>query len=199
MAGVAELIKEAKLLGLEEPADLQRYVQQARERDERQAMREAQEKEKERQDREREREYQLELAKISAQAAMNNAAMMQTLPTPAPVIQFDVPRYKEGESLEAYIAMFERAVIEYNLSDDAKGQRFCKMFSGKPRELIARMDPAATYDEIKQQLLQAYGKSLKEVKASFFACHMEEKETAQQFMNRVTACLDEWLEKEEVG
>ena len=61
------------------------------------------------------------------------------------------------------------------------------------------MDRDASYEEIKKQLLQVYGKSLKEVKANFHSCNIEEKETANQFMNCVARCLDEWLEKEGVG
>ena len=215
----AAFVKEGQLLGYEGDA-LASYVRerQKEEREERAARREAEkrecevkekqkereeqakqreEQEKQRQEKAKERQHELEMAKIAAQNRGQVVAAPTAQPT-VPYMQFEMPKYKEGENMEAYVLMFERAVQGFNLSEEMKAQRFCAMFAGKPRELISRMDSDATYEVIKKQLLQAYGRTLQEAKENFFKCTAEEKETAEQFMNRVTRCFDEWLTKEEV-
>ena len=167
-----------------------------KEREEQAKQRE--EQEKQRQEKAKERQHELDMVKIAAQNAVQAAATPQPVQPSVPYMQFDMPKYKEGENMEAYVLMFERAVQGLNLSEEMKAQRFCAMFAGKPRELISRMDSDATYEVIKKQLLQAYGRTLQEAKENFFKCTAEEKETVEQFMNRVTRCLDEWLSKEGV-
>ncbi|ROT82642.1 putative uncharacterized protein K02A2.6-like [Penaeus vannamei] len=71
------------------------------------------------------------------------------------------------------------------------------LFEGKPLEILHRLDASdKTYLSMKSALMRAYGLTVDEAKLQFNRAMMQDKETAAQFLVRLSGYLDQWLEKD---
>jgi len=202
-------VEEAKLMGLEDPMAIVDYVskRQAEEREERARQREREKEEREERDRQREHElkmqqmkieeeernrrHQLEMVRVQTETNGGSPAQPSTLP------HIRLPAFKEGERIEPYIHRFEDLAELYQFDEATKKLHFQSLFEGKPLEILHRLDASdKTYLSMKSALMRAYGLTVDEAKLQFNRAMMQDKETAAQFLVRLSGYLDQWLEKD---
>nr|XP_027219645.1 golgin subfamily A member 6-like protein 22 [Penaeus vannamei] len=187
-------VEEAKLMGLEDPMAIVDYVskRQAEEREERARQREREKEEREERDRQREHElkmqqmkieeeernrrHQLEMVRVQTETNGGSPAQPSTLP------HIRLPAFKEEL---------------YQFDEATKKLHFQSLFEGKPLEILHRLDASdKTYLSMKSALMRAYGLTVDEAKLQFNRAMMQDKETAAQFLVRLSGYLDQWLEKD---
>lgn len=202
-------VEEAKLMGLEDPIAIVDYVskRQAEEREERARQREREKEEREERDRQREHElrlqqlkieeeerirrHQLEMARVQMGTNGGSPAQASTLP------RIRLPAFKEGEPIEPYIHRFEDFADLYQFDEATKKLHFQSLFDGKPLEILHRLNASdKTYCSMKSALMRAYGLTVDDAKLQFNRAMMQDRETATQFLVRLSGYLDQWLEKD---
>ncbi|ROT71566.1 hypothetical protein C7M84_010101 [Penaeus vannamei] len=168
-------VEEAKLMGLEDPMAIVDYVskRQAEEREERARQREREKEEREERDRQREHELKMQQMKI-----------------------------EEEERNRRHQLEMVRVQTETNGGSPAQPStlphiRLPAFKEGKPLEILHRLDASdKTYLSMKSALMRAYGLTVDEAKLQFNRAMMQDKETAAQFLVRLSGYLDQWLEKD---
>ena len=104
--------------------------------------------------------------------------------------------YKEGDEIEPFISKFERVALQYQMEDTEKAVQFMNSFDGKALAILARLDVEASYEEMKDSLIKAYGLTTDKARNRFFTARLGDKETAAQFLVRLSGYLDRWVEKD---
>lgn len=189
----------------ERAAEIEREREKAQEREaeyQREKEREAHalEMQKLAADREREREaHEIRLAQLqtNAGAAGNNNNNNGNGGPHMPAPQLKLAPFKVTDRIEVFIARFEEAAQVMRFDEATKRIQFMSLFEGQALEIIHRLDEnARDYDNMKEALLSAYGKSVEELKKQFFSATLGDDETAVQFAARLRGYFEQWRRKD---
>ena len=67
--------------------------------------------------------------------------------------QVKLSPYLEGESIEDFLRTFERSMVQRQVPEDAWTMQLMAILSGKAQAAYNEVDPQATYEEVKENLL----------------------------------------------
>ena len=114
-----------------------------------------------------------------------------------PVPQLKLASFKETDKIEMFIARFEEAAQVMRFNEAMKRIHFMSLFEGQALEVIHRLDEnSREYEDMKEALLSAYGKSVEQLKEQFFSATLGDDETAVQFAARLKGYLEQWRRKD---
>ena len=114
-----------------------------------------------------------------------------------PVPQFKLASFKETDKIEMFIARFEEVAQVMRFDEAMKRIQFMSLFEGQALEVIHRLDEnSREYEDMKEALLSAYGKSVEELKEQFFSATLGDDETAVQFAARLKGYFEQWRRKD---
>ena len=201
-------MRESQILGLSE-SEKKEYIMQEQklDREERAAIREAERiarednmklRELEVIEAEKQRAHELELAKLNSGQAIGTerTAGQQGEANGASLLP-NVPKFRSGEKIEPFIARFEDMSAKCRWNQDWKAIQFMSCFSDKPLDIIMRIEADdRSFDKMKDALLKAYGMSAGELRKQFLQAKIQEKETASQFVTRLTGYFKHWVDKD---
>ena len=176
-------------------------IERERERAQEERQREAHLLEMQRLAAEREREkeaHELRIVQLQANAGAGNNGDGNGNGGPRmPAPQLKLAPYKVTDRIEMFIARFEEAAQVMQFDEATKRIQFMSLFEGQALEIIHRLDDdARDYENMKEALLSAYGKSAEELKKQFFSASLGDDETAIQFAARLKGYFEQWRRKD---
>lgn len=107
-----------------------------------------------------------------------------------------IPKYQEGEDIEAYLRTFERLAHANDWPQNTWAPRLAALLTGKAREAYALMplDEIDSYDQVKIAVLKKYQLGSEAYREKFRTSYKQPDERFQEWGTRVGQYFDRWLE-----
>ena len=178
-----------KSLGLTEGKELQKYVenQMAEDRkaelEERRCEEARRENDEQRKENERQRVHEMRMTELKIQELQSRRT-----PTEAPsALPPTLPHWKDGNDMEAFLAMFDRIATDYEWDDRKKLHQLLPLLTGSAMEVYSNMNNSkeATYADLKKQLELSFEITLEQARDRLVNITLRPNETADGFANRV--------------
>lgn len=94
-----------------------------------------------------------QLADAQQQQAERQLELMERLIDRGDRLPVKLSPYVEGESIEDFLLTFERSMVQRRVPEDEWTTQLMAVLSGKARAAYNEVDPQATYEEVKENLL----------------------------------------------
>jgi len=104
--------------------------------------------------------------------------------------------YDDSQDIDAYLQHYERIATVYKWDKSVWAMRLATLLSGKARDVYLSLTPqdAGDYDSLKKALLQRYSRTAEYYQKLFREGRKKPDETFEQFLKRIKAYLDRWLQ-----
>lgn len=111
-----------------------------------------------------------------------------------------MPRFNEGDDIDAYLHTFEKLAEAYKWKEDTWATRLAALISGKALEAYARMERTESldYQKVKRAILQRYELTSETYRRKFRTCKRKTDETFREWSVRISRYNDQWWEAEDI-
>ncbi|XP_037774265.1 uncharacterized protein LOC119570699 [Penaeus monodon] len=189
---LAVLKQEAADLGLTDPRDIAKYVQDQ--------QRDLRAERREREDREREfaaaqamREHEIQMAELNFKHKIE--VLKATPPPPVAPPKTKLPMFPDdADQVEAYFLVLERVAADHGWDEKTMFLQLVTRLQGHSLDVYHRteIEGNLTYSELKEALLSAYAISLEQARCRFQEAHLDERETCRLFITRLSHLFKTW-------
>ncbi|XP_047476454.1 uncharacterized protein LOC125030461 [Penaeus chinensis] len=189
---LAVLKQEAADLGLTDPRDIAKYVQDQH-RDLRAERREREDREREFAAAEAIREHEIRMAELNFKHKIE--VLKATPPTPVAPPKTKLPMFPDdADQVEAYFLVFERVAADHGWDEKTMFLQLVTRLQGHSLDVYHRteIEGNLTYSELKEALLSAYAISLEQARCRFQEAHLDERETCKLFIIRLSHLFKTW-------
>ncbi|XP_037789363.1 uncharacterized protein LOC119584788 [Penaeus monodon] len=189
---LAVLKQEAADLGLTDPRDIAKYVQD-QQRDLRAERREREDREREFATAQAMREHEIQMAELNFKHKIE--VLKATPPPPVAPPKTKLPMFPDdADQVEAYFLVLERVAADHGWDEKTMFLQLVTRLQGHSLDVYHRteIEGNLTYSELKEALLSAYAISLEQARCRFQEAHLDERETCRLFITRLSHLFKTW-------
>ena len=168
------------------------YLAKLQEEEEKRRKRDVEEEEKK--DRDHERELRLLDRKVKlAEAEQASSGASGTVKPPhVPSFKFS-PFNEKNDDLDTWFTLFERQCSTFGVKDKDRKSHLLSLFAGQYREAFLALSVDATYEEVRNSLLQRFNLTSNGYRKKFFTLSPSKNETMVAYSQRLSICFDKWI------
>lgn len=130
--------------------------------------------------------------------ALQNASINSSTaqpPPPTDSYRVKIQPFKEGDDIDAYLQHFERVATTHGWSEDKWASRLVPLLEGVARDAYLMMSPedGGDYEKLRKTLLERFHLTSEYYRRQFRSVRKGQKETFEQFLERLRTLLKRWF------